>query len=153
MYKWFKAHPRAHVLINALVITCILGMDWVVLLQMPHWILRSNGHPGTGLLVATAVLAGALHSWLLYSLAIFTLHEGAAHKLIFPGNGTVQPGRTVPRCKSVPPFGSRTQLLCGVPHGASCQVRHGARFGVSQLRPASPFLAHAVAPGQLSQLQ
>ena len=25
LYKWFKAHPRTHALINALVIACVLG--------------------------------------------------------------------------------------------------------------------------------
>ena len=53
LYKWFKAHSRTHALINALVIAFILGMDWVVLLRMPPWILRLNAHQGTGLLVAT----------------------------------------------------------------------------------------------------
>ena len=126
LYKWFRAHPRTHALINALVIACILAMDWAVLLQMPGWILGSNGHPGTGLLVATAVLAGALHSWLLYSLAIFTLHEGAAHKLIFPGNGRVSRAAqflAVNLCR----------LSAAEPnYYAACHMAHHARFGTEQ---------------------
>src|ERR1700726_5001488 len=62
LYKWFKAHPRTHALINALVIVGILGMDAVVLLWLPHWILPSQGRPGAGWLVTAAVCTGALHS-------------------------------------------------------------------------------------------
>ena len=126
LYKWFRARPRTHALINALVIACILGMDWVALLQMPRWILPSNGRPGTGWLVATAVLAGALHSWLLYSLAIFTLHEGAAHKLIFPGNGRVS---RVAQFLAV----NLCRLSAAEPnYYAACHMAHHARFGTEQ---------------------
>ena len=153
LYKWFKAHPRTHAMINGLVIAFVLGMDWVVLLQLPRWVLSSSGRPGSGLLVAVAVITGALHSWLLYSLAIFTLHEGAAHKLIFPGNGRLSQVAQFLAVNLCRLSAARAKLLCSLPHGASCQVRHRAGFGVSQLRPASPFLAHVIAFGQLSQLQ
>ena len=42
LYKWFKAHPRTHAMINALVIAWVLGLDWVVLLQLPRWILAGG---------------------------------------------------------------------------------------------------------------
>jgi hypothetical protein len=123
LYKWFKGHPRTHALINALVIAWILGMDWVVLLQLPRWILTSGGRSGTVWVVAAAILTGALHSWLLYSLAIFTLHEGAAHKLIFPGNGRVSRGSqflAVNLCR----------LSAAEPnYYAACHMAHHAKFG------------------------
>jgi hypothetical protein len=126
LYKWFKAHPRTHALINALVIVWILGMDAVVLLWLPHWILPSQGRPGAGWLVAAAVCTGALHSWLLYSLAIFTLHEGAAHKLIFPGNGRLSQAAqflAVNLCR----------LSAAEPnYYAACHMAHHARFGTEQ---------------------
>jgi hypothetical protein len=126
LYKWFKAHPRTHMTINALVIVWVLGMDWVVLLQLPHWILPSSGRPGWGLLMAAAVLTGALHSWLLYSLAIFSLHEGAAHKLIFPGNGQLSRAAqflAVNLCR----------LSTAEPnYYAACHMAHHAKFGTEQ---------------------
>ena len=125
-YKWFRAHPRTHALINALVIVFILGMDGVVLLLMPRWILPPDGHPGAGWVVATAVLTGALHSWLLYSLAIFTLHEGAAHNLIFPGKGRLSRSAqflAVNLCR----------LSAAEPnYYAACHMAHHARFGTEQ---------------------
>ena len=126
LYKWFKAHPCTHSMINGLVIAFVLGMDWVVLLQLPRWILPSSGHPGAGLLVAAAVLTGALHSWLLYSLAIFTLHEGAAHKLIFPGNGRLS--RTA-QFLAV----NLCRLSAAEPnYYAVCHMAHHAKFGTEQ---------------------
>ena len=126
LYKWFKAHPRTHATINGMVIAWVLGMDWVVLLPLPRWILPSSGRPGAGLLVAAAVLTGCLHSWLLYSLAIFTLHEGAAHKLIFPGNG---------RWSRVAQFlaVNLCRLSAAEPnYYAACHMAHHAKFGTEQ---------------------
>jgi hypothetical protein len=126
LYKWFKAHSRTHALINALVIVWILGMDAVVLLWLPHRILPSLGRPGAGWLVTAAVCTGALHSWLLYSLAIFTLHEGAAHKLIFPGNGRLSRAAqflAVNLCR----------LSTAEPkYYAACHMAHHAKFGTEQ---------------------
>jgi hypothetical protein len=124
LYKWFRAHPRVHALINALVIGWVLGTDWLVLLQLPHWILALNA--GGGWVVAAAVITGALHSWLLYSLAIFTLHEGAAHKLIFPGNGRIS---RVAQFLAV----NLCRLSAAEPnYYAACHMAHHAKFGTEQ---------------------
>jgi hypothetical protein len=139
LHKWFRGHLRVHALINALVIVCILGMDWVVLLQLPRWLLPPEAHAGAGLLVAVAVLAGVLHSWLLYSLVTFSLHEGAAHKIIFPGNG---------RWSRASQFlaNNLCRLSAADPdYYSTCHMAHHAKFGTEQ---DSEFL-NFVQPGRL----
>jgi len=126
LYKWFKAHPRTHALINALVIVWILGMDAGVLLWLPHWILLSGVHPSVGLVVVAAIVSGSLHSWFLYSLGGFSLHEGAAHKLIFPGKG---------RLSRAAQFlaANLCRLSAAEPdYYAACHMAHHAKFGTEQ---------------------
>jgi fatty acid desaturase len=73
--------------------------------------------------VFAALIVGALHSWLAYSLTIFSLHEGAAHNLIFPGTG---------RFNRAAGFLARNmcRLASAEPHDyADCHMAHHSRFG------------------------
>src|ERR1700733_4611060 len=72
LYKWFKAHPRTHALINVLVILSLFVFDFVALLQLPHWILRSGVQHSLGLVAVTAIVSGSLHSWFIYSIGIYS---------------------------------------------------------------------------------
>lgn len=87
LHKWFKAHPRTHALINLSVIVGIVATDWWVLTRLPWSLLSATGTEHSGAIVLAAVIVGACHSWLGYSLSIFSLHEGAAHNMIFSGAG------------------------------------------------------------------
>jgi len=88
LFHWFKAHPHIHNAINAAVIATVLMLDYVVLLELPRWLLPagSGAHPFGRVLLASAV-SGSLHSYVIYSLSVLSLHEGAAHRLIFVGRG------------------------------------------------------------------
>jgi hypothetical protein len=88
MHKWFKNHPLFHAAINIGVIAGIFVLDWLILLKLPAFLL-SFEHSATLARILTGIVVGAAHSWLLYSLAILSLHEGAAHHMIFPGTGVV----------------------------------------------------------------
>ena len=87
LHKWFKAHPALHIVISISVIASIFAMDWLGWIALSRWFVAS--HPGLPALILVAILTGIAHSWLLYSLSSYALHEGAAHNLIFPGKGPV----------------------------------------------------------------
>src|ERR1700739_266628 len=65
LHKWFKTHPRTHALINALVILSLLALDFVVLLELPRWILLSGSRPSAALVALAAIISGSLHSWII----------------------------------------------------------------------------------------
>jgi hypothetical protein len=86
LHGWFRSHPRTHNLISISVILLIFAVDWFGFVNLARWIIAT--HPGMPALILTAIFIGTLHSWLLYTLAVYSLHEGAAHNLIFPGRGS-----------------------------------------------------------------
>jgi hypothetical protein len=128
LHKWFKTHPGTHALINGAVISGILAADWWILTQLPGMLMSmvSASEPRVasyGAILFAAAIVGGLHSWLGYSLSIFSLHEGAAHNLIFPGTG---------RFTGVAAFLARNmcRLASAEPNNyADCHMAHHARFG------------------------
>jgi hypothetical protein len=89
LFHWFKAHKPIHYVISTAVLVGILGTDVWVQTGLPSWLLPAGTASAWTPLILTAVLAGALHSWLLYSIAVYSMHEGAAHKLVYPPEGPV----------------------------------------------------------------
>lgn len=89
LHSWFKAHQRIHFLINLSVIAFIFCADYCVLLWLPRLFLIAGGKNSLVHVVLAALAAGIVHSWLLYSMVVFSLHEGAAHRLIFPPKGPI----------------------------------------------------------------
>ena len=89
LFHWFKSHLAIHYAISTAVLLAIFGLDYAVQILLPHWILGAATEPGTGRIVLAAVLAGGLHSWLMYSMGVYSMHEGAAHKLIYPPQGPI----------------------------------------------------------------
>lgn len=87
LHKWFKEHPLLHGLIGVAVLVSLFGADYWVLLGLPGRLL--TGEPRLGSILAAAFVAGSLHSYLMYSTVVYSLHEGAAHKIIFPPKGAV----------------------------------------------------------------
>jgi hypothetical protein len=89
LYRWFRGHQPLHVCINLLVIAFLLLADALVLLRGPALFLGNAGASRAMMFVVSGILVGGVHSYLMYSLVVFSLHEGAAHKLIFPPRGRV----------------------------------------------------------------
>ena len=123
LYKWFKAHLRIHNFINAVVIVSVLSADAFVLLSLPRPLLLGSHSQGVVWKVIAGVIAGSLHGWLIYSLSVLSLHEGAAHNLIFCGNGfAARVGQSIGR--------NLCRLLAGDPdYYAACHMAHHAKFG------------------------
>jgi hypothetical protein len=89
LYHWYKAHPRLHVLFGVAVLVFLFAADYWVLMRLPRWFLPSGAEHSTGMILLAAGMAGSLHSYLLYSLGVYSMHEGAAHKIIFPPRGPI----------------------------------------------------------------
>ena len=89
LFHWFKAHGIMHNAISTGVLLFIFGADYWTQITLPHWIIGSSAGASTSLLLVAAVVSGALHSWLLYSLGAFSMHEGAAHRIIYPPHGPI----------------------------------------------------------------
>ena len=78
--KFQLRHPGVHHLISFLVFVVIFWLDWWVLLKLGNHIASS---------VWAGIVIGISHSFIIYSLAVYTLHEGAAHKLIVLRKGRI----------------------------------------------------------------
>ena len=87
LFHWFKAHPRAHNAINLSILVLLLGADYLILLKLPAALIPPGQEHAFGAILLAAAVCGSLHSYLLYSLASLSLHEGAAHKIVFVGKG------------------------------------------------------------------
>ncbi len=117
--------PReTHNSINGVLIVSIFATDAFLLLGLPVcscWTQR--GPPVSPGFCFFGFLVGGLHSWLMYSLALFSLHEGAAHNLIFSGTGAwARRGQFFAR--------NMCRIADGDPdYYARCHMGHHAAFG------------------------
>jgi hypothetical protein len=84
--RWRRTHPRAHLLINIVVVSALIGADLWLLLAAPEMFAVTSS---TARALTGALAIGIAHSYLLYSLVVFSLHEGAAHDLIIPPSGPI----------------------------------------------------------------
>jgi hypothetical protein len=89
LFHWYKAHPAIHYAINIGVLVLLLGGDYVILLELPRLILAEGAENTFWRVLAASLVCGGLHSYLLYSLGVFSMHEGAAHGIVFPGSHPV----------------------------------------------------------------
>jgi hypothetical protein len=84
LHHWFRTHPLTHSTISLSVLVFLFAADYWVLLHMPRLFLDA-GQPATiPMILLAGVVAGSVHSYLMYSLAFFTMHDGYAHKVLFP---------------------------------------------------------------------
>jgi len=122
LHKWFRAHPNTHNLINVMVLLFLGAADFLTLIRLPQVLLSAP--PSRRLVwVLAAVLVGSLHSWLIYSLGIFSLHEAAAHKIVFLERGPLsRAGNFIVR--------NLCRLAGGEPEFyAAHHMNHHAKFG------------------------
>jgi hypothetical protein len=87
LFHWFKAHPATHNAINLCALALIFVLDYLTLMKLPGLFMTPGQPASLGAIVAASALAGSLHSYLLYSLGVFSLHEGAAHRILIVGQG------------------------------------------------------------------
>jgi hypothetical protein len=86
---WFQNHFYVHCAVSFGVIIFLLAADFVLLLRLPSLLLeRGSDHPWSHILLS-GLIVGSLRGWLMYSLVEYSLHEGAAHKIIFPPRGAI----------------------------------------------------------------
>jgi hypothetical protein len=88
LFHWFKTHRALHYAISTTVLVFIFAADYAAQVLLPHRLL-DGAPPSTSAIVLAAAAAGALHSWLMYSMGVFSMHEGAAHSLIYPPHGRI----------------------------------------------------------------
>jgi hypothetical protein len=88
-HRWFKEHQDLHIFISLAVIMFLFVADFFVLIWFPRVFMIPGKDNNYGLIFISSILVGCLHGWLMYSLIVFSLHEGAAHKLIFPPRGPI----------------------------------------------------------------
>lgn len=89
LHRWFQKHFYLHCAINLTVIVFLLAADCIILLGLPAGLLGKGADSSWNLILAGGLLVGSLRGWLMYSLVQYSLHEGAAHKIIFPPRGSI----------------------------------------------------------------
>ena len=87
LFHWFKAHPRIHNVINLGVLVALFGADYFALVHVPGYVVSPEAPRTWGRVLLASAAAGSLHSYLVYSLSVLSLHEGAAHRILFVGHG------------------------------------------------------------------
>jgi hypothetical protein len=124
LYHWFKNHPGLHALINLTVLIFVFSSDYLILMRLPGALLPLAA--GTGWMIIAALITGSLHSWLMYSVIVFSMHEGAAHKIIFPHPDPIS--RLLNRIGC-----NLCRLAAGEPNYYSeHHMSHHAKFGTEQ---------------------
>ena len=89
LHHWYKTHHALHCLFNAALIAFIFLFDYVALLRLPGLWLVPGGENTLASQIVAALIASVLHTWIMYSLGVFSIHEGAAHQAIFPPKGPI----------------------------------------------------------------
>ena len=79
---WTRSHPLTHSAISVAVLVFLFVADYWILLRLPAGLLAEQRTLGA--VLPGSIVVGFLHSYLMYSLAFFTMHDGYAHKALFP---------------------------------------------------------------------
>jgi hypothetical protein len=85
LFHWHKEHLAIHYALNLAVCAVLLLGDSFILLRLPAWLLAEGSTHSFWRVVAASLVCGGLHSYLIYSMGVFSMHEGAAHGMVFPG--------------------------------------------------------------------
>jgi hypothetical protein len=123
LHRWFRSHRAIHNLIGVLVLTFLFSADYAILIRLPGLFLTPGQEHSFGLTLLAGCVVGSLHSYLMYSLGTYTLHEGAAHRAIFPPEGPLsRAGNWI--------AGNLSRLAASDPeHYKAHHMAHHARFG------------------------
>lgn len=123
LHKWFKSHRAIHNSIGVLVLAFLFSADYYILIRLPGLFLPPGEELSLGLILLAGCVVGSLHSYLMYSLGTYTLHEGAAHCAIFPPEGPLsRAGNWIAR--------NLSRFAASDPdHYTEHHMAHHARFG------------------------
>jgi len=123
LFHWYREHQVIHYAINIGVVALLLGGDYLILLRLPGVLLSGGGIDSFWSVFAASLVCGGLHSYLLYSMSVFSLHEGAAHGIIFPG--------AHPISRACNWFGANMCRLAGAEpqYYAEHHMSHHSKFG------------------------
>ena len=77
----------------------------------------------------------------MYSMSVYSMHEAAAHKLVFPPNGPATRVLHVVSANLARLAASEPKQVRRLAHDPPCEVRDRTRRRVPQLREAAPLLA------------
>lgn len=123
LFHWHRRHMVFHYSLNLLVLVFLLGGDFLVLLRLPRLFFNGQADPSFVRILFASLVCGSLHSWMLYSTSVFSMHEGAAHKNIFPG--TRRLSRAMNWCAS-----NLCRIAASEPqYYSKNHMSHHARFG------------------------
>jgi hypothetical protein len=89
LHRWYKDHSGLHHALNLALVVLLLAGDYLILLRLPHLFLTAGAANAFPDVLIASLVCGSLHSYLLYSLSVFSMHEGAAHGIVFPGRNPV----------------------------------------------------------------
>jgi hypothetical protein len=89
LLRWFREHQRVHFAISACLIVGLLILDGLILAWAPALFVTERDDSKISMILLASFLLGSAHSYLLYSMVLYSIHEGAAHNLIFPGRGPI----------------------------------------------------------------
>lgn len=89
LHRWYKEHQAVHYALNLGLLALLLGGDYLILLHLPRLFLAEGAVNSFLDVLLASVVCGSLHSYLLYSMSVFSMHEGAAHGIVFPGSHPV----------------------------------------------------------------
>jgi fatty acid desaturase len=123
LHRWYASHPHLHNLIAIPVLIFLFGADYWALLHLPRYFLP-EGQPHTAWMILLAgTVSGCIHSYLMYSMAILSVHEAYTHEVLFQQVGPIsRAAHTVAR--------QLCRLTGGEPHFYSeHHITHHRHFG------------------------
>src|SRR5262245_11139346 len=89
LYAGFKRHPYLHNVVGVLVFAFLFGVDYLAMLQLPRLFLPAGESWSALRVIVAAAIAGTIHSYLMYSMAVFSVHEAFTHKVMFQPVGPI----------------------------------------------------------------
>jgi fatty acid desaturase len=89
LHRWFKAHPYLHNAIAVPVLIFLFGADYWALLELPRYFLPEGQAHSAWMILLAGTLAGSIHSYLMYSMAILSVHEAFTHEVLFQKIGPI----------------------------------------------------------------
>jgi fatty acid desaturase len=89
LHRWYKAHPYLHNAIGGPVFFLLFALDYWALLHLPGYLLTEGQPNSAAMILLAGTLAGCVHSYLMYSMAVFSVHEAFTHEVLFQKIGPI----------------------------------------------------------------